>query len=128
MMRNLAIRLLTVLIIVVGIAACTSKPIYNVDSDSFGTPTAPLSVRAEQIRRAALGLGWQVENVGPGEMKCALNLRDHQAVVAINYTPTNYSIRYLSSANLDYTGTEIHRNYNGWVQNLEKQIRIQSSI
>jgi hypothetical protein len=127
-MRNFATRLLIVLIIAVGIAACTSKPIYSVESDSFGTPTAPLSVRADQIRRAALGLGWQVENVGPGEMKCTLNWREHQAVVMVNYTPTNYSIRYLSSANLNYTGAEIHRNYNNSVQNLQKQIRIQSSV
>jgi hypothetical protein len=128
MMRNFATRLLIVLIIAVGMAACTSKPIYNVESNTFVTPSAPLSVRSEQIRRAAVGLGWQVENVAPGQMQATRNQRNHQAMVLINYTPEKFSIRYFASSNLNYTGTEIHRAYNQWVKELEDGIKAQSSI
>jgi hypothetical protein len=29
------------------------------------------------------------------------------------------------STNLDYDGNTIHKNYNGWVENLDKAIRVQ---
>ena len=69
-----------------------------------------------------------MEDVSPGVMQGTLNLRNHKAVVLINYTPSNFSIRYKDGANLDYTGAEIHRNYNGWVQRLQQAIVSQSSV
>jgi hypothetical protein len=47
------------------------------------------------------------------------------AVVDVNYTPQTYSITYKDSSNLGYDGQSIHKNYNGWVQNLDKAIRAQ---
>jgi hypothetical protein len=52
-------------------------------------------------------------------------LRTHVAVVDIDYDQRAYNIRYKDSTNLDYTGTTIHRNYNGWVENLDKAIKAQ---
>ena len=37
----------------------------------------------------------------------------------------NYSINYKDSTNLDYDGTNIHRNYNGWIANLDRAIKTQ---
>ena len=51
--------------------------------------------------------------------------RPDVAVVDIDYTQTTYSIKYNESTNLDYDGEKIHKNYNGWIQNLDKAIKVQ---
>ena len=89
---------------------------------------APASVRSEQIRRAGTGLGWAMEDAGPGLIRSTLNLRTHQAVVDIPYDRQRFSIQYARSDNLGYDGSSIHSNYNGWVQRLEQTIVAQSSI
>ena len=38
-------------------------------------------------------------------------------------TPKDYSITYKESTNLDYMNGQIHRNYNGWIENLDRDIR-----
>lgn len=108
-----------------GLAGCT-QPIYNVESQAFGNP-GTLEARAMQIERAGAGLGWQVARVRPGVMRATLNLRTHVAITEITYDTERFAIRYVDSANLQYDGTSIHRNYNGWIHNLERAIRLQPS-
>jgi hypothetical protein len=43
----------------------------------------------------------------------------------VTYDTKTYNIQYKDSSNLDYNGTSIHKNYNGWVENLDKAIRSQ---
>ena len=43
----------------------------------------------------------------------------------IPYSATSYGIVYRSSINLQESGGKIHRNYNGWVQNLNRGINAQ---
>ncbi|EAU0260602.1 hypothetical protein A6855_28670, partial [Salmonella enterica] len=50
--------------------------------------------------------------------------RDHIAEVRITYSATGYSIKYDSSLNLLASGGKIHKNYNRWVRNLDKDIQI----
>ena len=105
-------------------AACTrTAPIQEGGGEFIGRGT--LSQRADQIRRAGAGLGWRMEPQGPGLVRGTLNLRTHQAVVDIPYDTQRFSIRYVSSSNLDYDGRVIHRNYNSWVQNLRNAIMAQ---
>jgi len=63
----------------------------------------------------------------PGLMRAPLDIRSHQALVDIPFDARRFSIRYVSSSNLDYDGVVIHRNYNGWVQNLQNAIVEQSA-
>ena len=111
------------------LAGCTSKPIYNVVEAPIGAakPNPSMEEISRAIVRAGAGLGWQMTPNQPGHITGRLALRTHVAVVDINYTPKTYSIKYRDSTNLDYTGTSIHRNYNGWIQNLDKAIRAQIS-
>jgi hypothetical protein len=62
---------------------------------------------------------------GSGKIVGTLALRTHLAVIDIAYDTKAYSIRYKDSSNLDYTGTSIHNNYNGWIENMDKAIRAQ---
>jgi len=107
--------------------ACTTQPIVNVTESSFTTnkPKASMDEIRQAIVRAGAGLGWQMTPEKPGHIVGRLALRQHVAVVDIDYTPSTYSIRYKDSTNLEYDGQKIHRNYNGWVQNLDKAIKAQ---
>jgi hypothetical protein len=50
-------------------------------------------------------------------------LRNHTATAEVKYNTKTYSIRYLDSTNLDASGGNIHKNYNGWIENLDREIR-----
>ena len=108
------------------LAAC-AEPIYNVKdapvTTNMSSPT--LDDVTQAIRRAGASLGWQMKEETPGHMVGTLNLRKHQAIVDITYNLNEFSIQYRDSSNLDYDGTNIHRNYNGWIHNLENQIKVQ---
>lgn len=122
MQRRTAMRTMPMVLagVALGLAAC-SQPIYDTGGGTFaGTGTR--EVRLVQIERAANGLGWQIDPVRPGMARATLNLRSHVAVTEIAYDETRFTIRYADSRNLGYDGTSIHKNYNGWIQNLERAI------
>ena len=108
---------------VLALAGCRSAPVMNVVD-------APVSVSrsAQQVEQAIISagnsLGWQMRPVGAGKIEGTLVLRDHRAVVDIDYSPRTYSIRYKDSSNLNYDGGSIHKNYNGWIENLDRAIRV----
>jgi hypothetical protein len=128
-MKNISKSIVMTLFLLGAVAGCTrTAPVYNVTSDNFSTPSAPLSERAAQIKRAGVGLRFAMEDAGPGKIKATYNARGHQAVVMVSFNQSSFSIQYVSSLDLDYDGSNIHKNYNEWIQNLERAIKAQSSI
>jgi hypothetical protein len=110
------------------IAACaTGQPVHNVSQASIVTnkPNTTNEDVRQAIVRAGTGLSWQMKAEGPGRITGRLALRTHVAVVDITYDSKSYSIRYKDSVGLDYNGSTIHRNYNSWVQNLDRAIQAQ---
>ena len=105
-----------------GLSGCT-RPIYNVSQHPFTSP-GTLAGRTSQIQHAAAGLGWETTVIRPGMIRATLNLRSHVAVTEITYNEQVFSIIYVDSTNLQYDGTSIHKNYNGWIQNLERAINL----
>ena len=109
------------------LAGCRSNPVYNVD-------TAPIDVSAKhsskQIKKAIItagsSLGWKMKEKKKGHIVGTLFLRKFVAIVDIRYNNKSYSITYKDSKNLNYDGKNIHKNYNGWIKNLDR--RIQSHI
>ena len=110
------------------LTGCRTASIYNV-SDS--TIEARKGISQEQVYRAiktaGTQLGWQISKEREGLAKGQIMLRDHSAVVEIPYSTKSYSINYKNSNNLKYDASKqtIHKNYNGWVQNLDNAIRLQ---
>jgi hypothetical protein len=108
------------------VGACTTQPIYNVNDEPITTPSGK-HLTSSQVRSAIVtagsSLGWVIKDQGPGRLLGTLHLRTHTAVVEIPYSASKYSIVYKSSENLDEADGKIHRNYNGWVQNLDRAIR-----
>lgn len=121
---------LAALAVAAALAGCTSAPIMNVQeapvATASGKTLSPQEVRAA-ILRAGASLGWQMRDDGPNKLVGTLNLRSHQAVVDIPYDSKSYSIKYRSSVNLEERGGQIHKNYNGWIQNLTRAINAQLS-
>lgn len=102
--------------------ACGSAPIYNVKTKIDNPKSSATTYRA--IRSAGKSLGWKINRIRPGVAQGKLYLRDHLAVVRINYSKYSYGIKYVKSTNLKYNAEEktIHKNYNGWIQNLDNAI------
>ena len=128
---NIAASLALLTAATVAQAGCVRcDPIFNVENAS-ATNASGKKLSNEQIKaaivRAGTGLGWVMKDDGPGKITATLNIRKHTAVIEIPYSPAGYSITYLSSVNLDEGGGQIHKNYNGWIQNLSRGINAQLS-
>lgn len=78
----------------------------------------------EVIMRAAHQKLWTPQEVDEGTVRCTLNLRGHQVVVDVVFAESSFSIRYVSSENMNYDPTlnTISPKYNQWVRNLQREI------
>jgi hypothetical protein len=105
------------------VACRTLVPIAEVhDAPLLTTPHNTLDQVTEAIGVAALSLGWDVEKQAPGVMQATLRLRNHVAVVRIEYDTRTFSILPVETQNIKREGDLIHPNYNGWIQNLQRRI------
>jgi hypothetical protein len=127
---RLSVKLAALAVATAALAGCNTMPIQNV-SDAPVTTATGKHLSQTQVRdaivRAGAALGWQMKDERPGMLVGTLYLRKHVAVVAIPYTASSYSIQYRSSVNLDEKDGKIHKNYNGWIQNLTRGINAQLS-
>lgn len=100
------------------------QPVYTVNDMAVpvALQDAPASKIDAIIKVAVTGRGWQVQDLSPGLIQATLKQRSHVAVVNIKYSNKAYSIEYVSSQDLLYDGSKIHRNYNRWVKTLEQDI------
>jgi hypothetical protein len=108
--------------------SCRSTPILNIEDQSFSLRSSAkpaLTQITRQIITAGDKLGWKMTRVKPGHIIATIHLRRHMAKVDIRYSNTKYSITYKDSLALKYDGESIHKNYNGWVQNLSNAINTQ---
>ena len=126
MKKNIIVIIATSLLLM--LAGCRVNPVFNVEN-------APIEISGKHssndvkkaIIRAGIGLGWQMKAKKEGHIVASLYIREHVAIADITYTKKSYNIKYKSSQNLSYDGTNIHSNYNGWVKNLSRQIQAQLS-
>lgn len=128
MNKLLRISVITLTAALVFLTGCRSAPVYNVES-------APIQISSKHtsndikkaIISAGTGLGWQMKTKKKGHIIATLYLRNHVAVVDIKYSTKSYSITRKSSSGLHYDGVNIHKNYNSWIQNLNRRIQSQLS-
>ena len=109
-------------------SGCRTAPVYNISDAAFPEQNTKQEDIARAIVTAGGSLGWVMKKKEPGHIVGTLHLRDHVAVVDINYDNEKYSITYKDSTNLKYDGTAIHSNYNSWITNLSNAINNQVSI
>ncbi|MDG6774328.1 hypothetical protein QCB45_08285 [Thiomicrorhabdus sp. ZW0627] len=109
------------------LTGCTAQPVHNYESQPVPTNIKSAEQVKKAIRLAGVSLGWIITDSGDNQLKGTLNLRKHQAVISIPYSEKEYSLIYKSSVALDYNPEEktIHKNFNGWMQNLNNRIQVQ---
>jgi len=108
------------------------KPIQNLEDVqvSWMAGVEPsMEKMGHAIIRACARLGWVCTIRSPGEIHGHLSLRVHEADVRIPFTADSYSILYESSVNLRYDAEKntIHRNYNNWILNLQRNIDVETA-
>ena len=125
-----SLKLGALVIAAAALAGCSTVPIMNVNETPVAS-AANKNLSNEQVRsaivRAGTTLKWQMKDEGPNLLVGTLQLRTHTAVVEIPYSSRAYSIKYRSSVNLNENNGTIHKNYNGWIQNLTRDINAQLS-
>ncbi|MCF1427586.1 MAG: hypothetical protein LPD71_14145 [Shewanella sp.] len=117
------IKFITVVFMLTSVVACGRiQPVKNVQSApvAFNLTTAQVE---SAILRAGIDRGWVMKEIKPGVIRAQIFVRSHSAVVDIDYSNKSYSIKYVSSDNLEYHNGKIHRNYNRWVNNLDVDIK-----
>ena len=128
-MRPSTLKIVVFLVAGLALTSCRMAPVYNVESSTMPTPpTATLQDVTDAIKRAGVTLGWQMTDKGPGELEAKIIVRSkHTAIVSITFDTKQFSIFYVDSVNLNYTGTQIKTGYNGWIENLENAILTHTS-
>lgn len=117
-------------------AARKSVPVVNIEREAWppkpaGTPTD------EQVKEAILKGGrrckypWISDSIAEGKITMTTLVRGkHQAWVDVEYTTTDFSIRYVKSDNLNYERRHdereyIHPFYNDWIRELAENMKIE---
>jgi len=127
-MPNLSrLSLLGIVLSAVLLAGCAPAKVRNVTDSPVRSNKSPVTMQdvSGAIKHAGAGLGWAMLDSGPGKIDGTLRLRTHVAEVEVSYDTSKYSIQYKNSVNLDYDAEKgtIHKNYNGWIQNLDNAIQ-----
>jgi len=114
----------TVLLIV----GCVVAPVRNVVNQPVST-NRPVSLDevGDAIVRAGTSLNMQMLKAGPGLITATYTPRGPSATMEIRYDIKQYSITYKDSQGMRYDGSDIHKKYNIWVQNLDNRIRAKLS-
>ena len=118
--------LIVAALLAVAVAGCSSRPIMNVTAEPVVvTPgkTATNDNVRDAILRAGSSLGWQMRPAAPGVIAGTISLRGNTANIDVEYNPRTYNIVYRSSTGLEAQNGQIHKNYNGWIENLNNAIR-----
>jgi hypothetical protein len=111
-------------------AGCKSNfntaPILDIQDQTVDKGLS-LSEVEKCIKSAGVRLGWKMTTVSTGLIEATLFNRQHTAVVSIPFSKTKYSILYKDSKDLYSDNGTIHKSYNRWIKNLEKEIGIEFS-
>ena len=122
---------LSLILFLSALPAFARKPIRT------GKVTIRKNVSMEQvataIKDALRGRGWKVTKKAEGAIDALLHIRSHTAAIAITFDQKEITLAYVSSTNLDYKEKKngkklIHRNYNNWIHNLERDIDVNLSL
>jgi hypothetical protein len=123
--------LLAIILLLQSSAAFAGAPIQDLMGQPVPTKTDGKKMKVAMVQQgimeAAVQRQWTARVVKPGAISASILVRGkHFAEVAIDFTDSEYSIKYVSSRDLDYNEAkrEIHKNYNKWVSILNQQIAL----
>ncbi len=125
-MRKLSIIMLMLLVTTFALMGCKKNPPINNPLVGINTSKA---LTQDEVRLAIITAcprtHWVAKDIKPGEIEATVHVRSHTAVVTISYNAKEYHIKYKSSTNLHAKDGTIHKNYNGWIDNLRRNIDVE---
>ena len=107
-------------------ARSAPEPVYNPEFEVSGKSLAEIK---KAIRKSVFRRNWEITKESGGSYIAQYIKTSKRSslkvVVNISYSANRVSMRYVDSEGLSYDKAEgtIHRTYNRWVKNLEKDIR-----
>ena len=120
---NKVARTLLLSLALLGVAACTTKPVENIQQAAPATSVRGAPEMQKAIVSALNNRGWLVQQVGSTQVQAEITVRGrHHAEITIPYSASQFEIQYRTSWGLDYKDGKIHRNYNKWVSILRDDI------
>ncbi|RMA82360.1 hypothetical protein [Umboniibacter marinipuniceus] len=117
---------LAMVVLITLLVGCTSAPLI----DRGPTTITSASADAEKIQQAIVNgaqfKGWRVVSIESDQVILDIYVRSHYVKVAVDYSDSQYQIRYVSSENLNYNEKKasIHRSYNRWIAYLDQAIQM----
>lgn len=105
------------------LTGCSGTPILNVEQANVNYDLPEAKVK-QAIMESGINRGWLMSVQDNGVIRGELNVRTHQAIINISYNKNSYSIKYISSMNLDEKNGKIHKSYNRWILNLQQDIQL----
>ncbi len=111
-------------------AGCGGATVQNIDNTGYISGKHSMSSIERAIKKGAMRKGWATKRVARGELEARNNVRGkHLVVVSIVYNSKGYRINYKDSHNMKYdpSSNTIHKNYNKWIANLERNINYELS-
>ncbi len=106
--------------------------VHNVDNSSYIESKNITMTQVEQaITKGAIRKGWTTKKIKTGLLESKVNVRGkHFVMVNIAYNTKGYKITYKDSQNMNYNAENntIHKNYNKWIGNLERNINYELSL
>ncbi|WP_340615928.1 hypothetical protein [Xenorhabdus entomophaga] len=122
-------KLLISLACVVALAGCArTAPILTPQTTFMTQNSLPLTSVKKAILEAGREHKWVMTVVSPGLIDGFLKNRKYDVQIRINYTAKNYVINYVNSHKLRESDGKIHRNYNRWVDDLDKDIQFNLAL
>lgn len=118
------------LLLAVGVNVTGCNNLRPVSTPSFQVATSDQKRVHEAVRQALVQRRWSIIAQRPDGFDAEYQRSaDMRAKVRVTHAGDKVSIAYLDSSNLGYgiaeTGPEIHKRYNAWVANLERDIQVQ---
>ncbi len=116
-------RALALFMLAFALAACSSSQgIRNPQIEIATTKALTQDEVRVAILTACTQTHWVPRDLNYESIEAVLRIRAHTAVINIEYTATDYHIKYKGSTNLQANKGKIHPYYNSWVESLRKKI------
>lgn len=131
MVMKSMLRIILLALVMVPAIVGAASPIKNLMNVPISLKSDGTSLTDQEISAAiiegCIAKGWSPIVNDQGVIRATISPRVHFAEVEITYTPTTYSITYVSSRNLNYKHYKkkpdrIHKNYNNWIVKLSASI------
>lgn len=106
------------------LVGCATKPILNVENRPIplNAQQLPLNRIEAEIIAAGQSRSWQMQREAPGHLIATQVRTNYNASVDIRFDQKTYSIVHRSSSGMREKDGSIHKRYNFWIGNLQRDI------